>query len=383
MRPARLLAAAACVLCGACDAPACAADEDCDGDRVCDVDGACVDDPRPRVTWRAPTEGAAVGDVFDVVVDVTFQDREAVVELSRDPGDPGLACAPFLGETRAVPGDPGARRTQTVAFRGVRATGGGYLVEARAATGVYATTRRFDAAPDAAQDLRIAAPAAGVHDADGATFLPLSVELATAADVVTAWVEPEAGPPSPRVVVGLATDAVLAHVPFARGRQIVRVEADRGGTVSRCAVGVVAAPTQAPGIEVGLMFESVEASAADLWIFDASGRGCSASSLGGACASVFRSPRPAQVGGEALLLPPEDGLYGVAVAPGAAGPPLTARLRASVGDAHVAFFGPRTVDPARGEVWRAARVVVSGGQATFEELFAVEVGLPTEPPAEW
>ena len=380
-RAAGLLAAA---VAGGCAQAECAVDADCGGGRVCTVHGACADDPRPVVAWRAPEPGAAVADPFDVAVDVTFTGPEVEVVLQRDPRDPGAPCAPFLPATIVAPGDATGRTTAAVVFTDVAATGGGYVVEARTSAGLYATTRSFAADVDGATGVAIAAPTAGLVDADAAVAVPLQVDLDGAYDAVTAWVEPAGAPPSPRVVVAVASDVVDAHVPLARGAQIVRVEATRGDAVDRCAVALQAAPAARPaGVEIGLMFTGPAESAADLWLFDADGAPCRAGGGAGFCAAGFRSPRPAAVGGEILTLPAGDGLWGVAVVPGAAGPPLTAQLRTSQGDAHAAFVGPRTLDPGQGEVWLAARIAVVDGALSVEELFDVRAGLPSAPPGAW
>ncbi len=372
-------------------------EKECDGLADCDISefcyrGRCSLDARPQLRWLEPAEGAEVGERFDARVEVRYRAAEVTVALERDPTNEGEPCAPLVPERVILEGDLRDDSVQVVTFEGVRSLGATFGLQAVArAPGTAATTVRRSfrgAASEALGGLTVHTPTEGFVDADEHVTLPLEASLENEARVVSAWLEPANGARTPRRVLAQQTREVVGHVPLARGAQILWLEAELPGGTRRCGVGLRTEPTSNPdGVEIGLAFDGAEPSNLDLWIYadldDGEEQRCSLEPPSGVCAQAFTQLGLREHGEEVVVLPPAEGIYGVAVAPAAATANVSSLVRISNRNVHLGFFGPRSVLADQAEVWLAGRVLLLGGTVTLEPLDEVSLGLPAEPASSW
>lgn len=368
----------------------CAGPADCGISELCRR-GRCELDARPIVTWLSPAEGAEVGERFDVEVEVRFRADELLVELGRDPTNPGEPCAPFVPQRVRLNGDFRREAVEVVTFRDVPALGDAFGLQVRASIpAVDPFTRRRAFRGDADPSLggmTVVEPREGFVDADAHVTLALEAALERVAPAVSAWVEPLSGAPTPRRVLAQDADALVGRVPLARGEQVVWLEAAYASGTRRCGVGIATERTVHDGVEVALAFDAPEPANLDLWVYadlDEEGQSrCALEPPAGVCALAWTEPGLREHGEEAVVLPQAEGIYGIAVAPTAVTAPVSTLVRVSNRNAHLGFFGPRSVLADQAEVWLAGRVIVLGGTVTLEPLDQVSVGLPSEPASAW
>jgi hypothetical protein len=372
----------------------CAQDGDCELFRSC-VRGRCTLGIAPIPTWISPEEGATVDGPFDVEIMLEYRAPSVELTLERLPSAPGDACQPHVPRRIVVEGAANADLAQTVVFEDVLPLGEdfGFRLEAMANGFPVTLERTFQGPPsEGLGGAMIDAPRELIVSADDSMTIELEARIEPRADVVTAWVEPTGTrPPTPRRIVGRDTLTVEdTRLPLARGGQIVWLETERGDERLRCGVGVGTDRTEnAKPIELGLTWDTLhddrgrvelrvvaERSEEDLEICRADEEGV--------CLAGERHDGGLRTHGEsALLLPQEEGIYGVAVVPAAATGPIRADVRVANGNVHLGWLGPRTVQPDLGEVWLAARVVVLGGVVTIEPIDRIEPGLPAIAASSW
>lgn len=396
----------------ACSRP-CASDTDCTDAEHCGAEGVCVAlcsraqdcalgelcargrcevSSAPLIRWLEPASGATVGERFDVEAEVRFRGPALVAHLERDPARPGEPCAPLPVHEVRVEGDPLRETVQRLRFGDVPSLGQDFALALRADSGVEsrAVLPLKGQAREGFGGAVVLEPSERVIDADAALSHELLVELSPAAGLVSGWVEPLGAPPSPRTVLGQGVTEVRgARLPLARGPQILWLETERAGAVQRCGIGLTTPPPQHAGaLEVALSYESDAPGDVQLWLaFEAADGAvdtCTISELSSPCvAARDGAPRLDRYGEEALHLEVAEGIYGIAVAPGAATGPVRATVRLSNQGVHLGWLGPRTVQTDLGEVWLAGRVYVLGGELRVEPLQAVRTGRPSEPPSAW
>lgn len=370
----------------------CASDRDCDSVTERCERGRCTLDIRPVVTWLSPAEGADVGERFDIEVEVRFRGAEVVVELQRDPTNPGVPCAPHVPRRVVLQGDPAQEVVEKVSFRDVPSLGSSFGLQVRASVASidpFTHRRGFRGSYDATLGgIEVTSPREGFVDADANVSLPLELALGSVASRVTAWVEPAGAAPTPKRVIASNAGQATGRVPLARGEQILWIEAESGTTTSRCGVGLATERTALPeGVELALAFDAPEPANLDLWVYadlDEDGQSrCTLEPPSGICAIAWTEPGLREHGEELVVLPSAEGIYGVAVSPAAATEPVSALVRVSNRGIHLGFFGPRSVLANQAEVWLAGRVLVLGGTVTLQPLDRVSTGLPSEPASSW
>lgn len=370
----------------------CARDTDCDAVTERCERGRCTLDLRPVVTWISPAEDASVGERFDIEVEVRFRGAEVVIELQRDPTNPGEPCAPLIPRRLVLAGDARQEIVEKVTFRDVPALGDTFGLQVRASVASidpFTRRRAFQGEIDPTLGgMAVAAPRAGFVDADAHVSVEVEATLEQNARSVSAWVEPVGSAPTPRRVLATQTGEVQGRAPLARGEQILWLEADHGGSRKRCGVGLATERSALPdGVELALAFDAPEPANLDLWVYadlDEEGHSrCTLEPPTGVCAVAWSEPGLRLHGEELVVLPSAEGIYGVAVSPAAATEPVSAFVRVSNRGTHLGFFGPRSVLADQAEVWLAGRVLVLGGAVTLQPLDLVSIGLPGEPASAW
>lgn len=370
-----------------CAGEECRARRDCAAGFVCTVDGRCVESGEGTVSWVSPEPGSQVDEHFDVVLDVRFRDSAAELLVDRAVDAPGDPCAPSVPQRLVIAGDATAPLAQRVTIPGMRALGERFHIAA--------TLRGGGGIDTAVAELRgpamdfggavFEAPEGATAPADQALTVPVSASFDGAVVRASLWVEPvgldgRGLEPSAREIVGSAvtrlTDAVA---PLARGPQILWLEVEDGADIRRCGRGLSGGgdAATAPGLELGLFYEGGDPGLLDLRVrVGGEGEpGCGFADPGASCEPVRETRGPARRGEEVLRVH-GDGIVDVAVVPGAAGPPLTARVRVSMNGAHVGWLGPFAIQPALGEVWVAGTVVVTGALADLQRTDDVVIGAP-------
>jgi hypothetical protein len=368
---------------------------DCAFGETCSARGRCEAGGRALVEWLSPAEGAAVAESFDVVVEVRFVGREAILNLTIGETN-GSPCGGFAPTTVRLPGVTTAESTHVVTLPGVRAAGIGFglEVEVQVDGGEPRFARRSFRGPnlDEPFGLRIAHPVPGLVALPTTASTPLStpIELTLDSSFSEVWarVIPEFGPPTPMRVIGLSSNTItgVRHA-VALGRQTLELTFAQGGSPSVCRLALDAKPERIDPIEIALTFTGSEASDLDMWIYTETDAGdsriCTPQLASSPCLSGYARPGLHPFGEEHMGLSLVDGLYGVAVIPGAATAALSATLRISREGTHQTFVGPFTVQPAQGEVWLAARLYVVGGVLSIEPMYEIVSGAPATGPETW
>lgn len=369
----------------------CTVDADCEGDLQCSLRGECRVSLAPLVTFVLPAADAAVGEQFDVEVDVTFRGDLATVRLERDAANVGGICGPFAPQEVVLTGDVAQEVTQRVVFRDIKPYARFFSLRVVAeANGLRGTVARgFSGAPgDDFGGAKIAEPVEAIVRSNLLTT-SLSATFDPEAAVVSAWVEPERGAPSPRVLLAQNTGAIDGvSIPVARGRQTVWVETERQGVTSRCGRSFNVVPLEeSRGLEVALAFESEGDAELDLWIFaERDGHEaeiCTVESPRNLCRDGVQSAPFQTAGEERLRLDLDSGVYGIAVVPAIVSEPVSARVRLSTNGVHLGWLGPRRVFAEDGAVWLAGRIYVLDGAVSIEPLETMVTGLPTETVSGW
>ncbi len=368
----------------------CTNDQDCAADQTCSLDGRCQVGSRPLVRFVSPAPDAYVEGAFDVEVEVTFKGRAADVRLRLDGAEPGGAagCGAFFPSAQSLLGEALTETVQVVRFSDVRASGAAFTLRAEANTALApddlggATLRLTGPADDQLDGVEILRPASPVV-ADDAVLGRLDVAFHRDVGAVWGTVTPFAGFPGPTRLLaeGAAIDDVA--VLLARGRQVVELETD----VGRCEVPVEVPPAGFGGVEAGLAFFSSAPTSLKLVVYTERDDGvqvvCEEAGGGPGCGATGGSLGVASAGHKWNRFDADDGVYGIAVVPGAVSPQVRAELRLSRDDAHVAFLGPRLLDPNAGEIWLAARLYVIDGRLTIESLDRLTTEVPPTLPSAW
>lgn len=375
---------------GVC-AKECSVDADCEGGERCSLRGECRGSLAPVAAFVLPAADAAVGDLFDVEVDVTFRGDLATVRLERDASNVGGICGPFAPQEVILTGDVAQEVTQRVVFRDIQPYARFFSLRVVAeANGLRGTIARgFSGDPgDDFGGAKISEPAEAIVRTNVLTS-KLSATFEPQAAVVSAWVEPERGAPSPRVLLAQNTGAIEGvSIPVARGRQTVWVETERQGVTSICGRSFTVDPLEeSRGLGVALAFESEGDAELDLWIFaERDGYDaeiCTVENPRNLCRGGDQSSPFQTVGEERLRLDLDSGVYGIAVAPAIISEPVSARVRLSTNGVHLGWLGPRRVFAEDGAVWLAARVYVLDGAVSIEPLETMTVGLPSGTVSDW
>jgi len=374
---------------------ACLTVTDCGFGEACSARGRCEADPA-IVTFLSPAEDALVDEEFDVDLEVRFVGREAVVTMALAGDGGGSACGGFAPATVTLPGAPDRETTHSVLFPAVRSAGTSYILEVTVVVdgGDPRFARRTLSGPTLPEPIGIElrAPVPGDVPLATAARSPVAVDL----DLSFGFTSPEiwgravpsSSPPTSLRLLARDTDRLsgVRH-PVALGAQTLELLFTQGGTPARCDVSLVAEAAEADPIEVALSFAGSELSDLDLWVYvesdDGDTRICEGALSSGPCLGGYVRPGLASTGEEQIGLALKDGIYGVAVLPGAVSDPVSALVRLSRDGAHQEFIGPFTVQPGQGEVWLAARLYVVGGVVTSEPLGRVSSGAPSGVPSTW
>lgn len=373
----------------------CLLQSDCPSpDQNCTAQGECLYSLAPKVEWIAPAPGTAVDGPFTVEASVRFVGAEAWVRLERDVFEPGEACAGFTPQQQLLLGDTTRETVATLRFEDVVPAGDGRFGLKVVASTDPLNERAAVAILDGVLPegtllgAEVEAPAEGLILLEPAISVPVRVRLPEVADRVWAFIDPASAPATPRRTVALSTIELDGpRVPVVRGPQLLKLEIERGARVQTCAIGLDTPPADFNRLEVALFFDGPAPGDLDLWIYavpdEDDDAECTAGQPGRYCKNTYATLGVREWGEEAIQLDVVDGTYGVAVAPGAVSPALTATVRISRADTHLGFLGPRTVFTELGEVWLAGRIEIRGGVVSVVPISAVSTGLPSAPPGDW
>jgi hypothetical protein len=373
----------------ACACQVCVDDAACDVGSVC-REGACVAStlpPSPTLRLLSPAS-PDVAASFDVVVEVSFQAADAVVTLDRSDDAPGEPCVPWLPREQHLAGDADAVVTQQVTFAAVPSLGSRFSLRAQVSAGATTALTIPLAGPALSfAGVRVREPSDVDSDAISSPWTIVEVE---AAGAVKAWTEPREtfAPPTPSVSLqAVGGGRSVGRVPTLRGPQIVWAETTTvDDVVIRCGVGRVgrgeASIATPSAIEVVVLSASNDGKDQLVEVLTrVSGDGDASFCSGRFDTAVpCELVRPARVGAEgidAVVVDMPRGMIEIAAVPRMISGPVTVSVRVARGDQHVAWWGPRTIDPVRGEVWLAGRVIVDDvGVRAIADASPPSVGLP-------
>ncbi len=364
-------------------------------DQGCSAQGRCIQTFAPLIAFREPANGANVEGTFDAAVDVTWVGEQLELRVARDPMSPGEACAPFHPVTMTLFGDPVRENRQTVELPGLAVFGDGpirlrataWVREGADRAAVVDLTGRLDYS--VVRGAQIVSPVEGIVPRSPAVSVSVELDLPAPADRVWAYSVSERGLSTPRRSVAVQTAELRdVRVPIARGPQLLALEVETGSHRQTCYVGLDTLPAEHNQLEIALFFEADTPGDLDLWVYKQPDDGdpdiCSAHDvLSSFCLEPFTSLGIRSWGEEVVRLDLEDGVYGLAVAPGAVSGGVNATLRVGRGDNPIGWLGPRTVITDAGNVWLAARLYIIQGAITLEPLDATSVGLPSTQPSSW
>lgn len=369
----------------------CIGSDDCEPGELCQL-GRCWVGFRPQVEWLAPAPETIVGDDFDAVARVRFRGETAHLRLVRDPQTGGDACVPLVVEDVYLDGPQQGETLREVTFRGVPALGARFGLQVVASVGgVEARAARAfrGTAQPGFGGVEILAPGAVRLDADLNYAFDADVLVAPFAERVSAFVAPFGAEASVRALVATeATGLATFRAPLARGLQVLWVESFRNGQSLRCGVALQTAPPAVPGdLEFALSFSADEPNDLNLWLVHEDGEGqtvvCHDGEPPFPCLGARAAHRDlTRYGERAIYAAQAEGIYGIAVLPGAAVGSTRAWVRLSARGTHVAWVGPRTLQTAQGQVWLAARVLLLDGQLRVDPVDRVDSAIPG-PPSTW
>jgi hypothetical protein len=367
--------------------PECRSRRDCRSGFLCTTDGRCVESGEPRVQWRSPEPGSVVDEIFDAVVEVSFQGSSGELLVDRSVAEPGDACAPLIPQRIVIAGDSDGILVQEIVIPGLRSLGDRFSIVAtlRAGGGVHTGIGELRGAPARYGGASFERPERTTIDADAAVMVPVRATLERPANV-TLWTEPvdaagAPGEPSARAIVGQGITQLNDRLaPLARGPQILWLELEGAGEPLRCGRGLSGsgATGTARGLELALAWEGEEAGLLDLRVRlggEEGGQVCTFAEAAGACGRGYETRGPAPRGEEVLRIA-ADGIVDVAVVPAAASAAVTARVRVSMNGEHVGWLGPFPIQPSLGQVWIAGRVLVRAGLADLQRIDDVVIGAP-------
>jgi hypothetical protein len=369
---------------------------DCTFGETCSARGRCEAADGAVVTWLSPAEGASVDEAFDVELEIRFVGREAVVRLTLPADEAGSPCGGFAPATIRLPGVTTQESKQAITIPDVRAAGAdfGLQIEVVVDEGEPRFARRTFRGPTLPEPLgiEVTSPEPGDVPLLGSAPTPLStaIDLTIGFTSSEIWgrVIPTIGAPTPMRVLASDTNALrgIRHA-LALGPQTLELTFAQGGTPSVCRLALDATPVDVHPIEVGLTFTGPDDSDLDLWLYAETDDGdstiCTPQGASSPCLGAYVRPGVLEFGEESAGLALEDGLYGIAVVPGAASEPVSALLRLSRDGAHQAFVGPFTMSPGLGEVWLAARLYVVNGVLSVEPMYQIVSGAPAGGPETW
>jgi hypothetical protein len=368
---------------GACQV--CADDAECDAGAVC-REGACVAPPLPPspVLRLLSPSSSDVETTFDLVMEVEFQAVEAVVFLERSDEAPGEPCIPWLPQEQRIVGDADAVVTQQVTFAAVPSLGGRFSLRALVWAGATAALTIPLSGPAVSfAGVRVREP----RDVDvDAVSSPWAVVEVEAPGAVKSWTEPleTFAPPTPAVPLqAVGGGRSVGRVPTLRGPHIVWAETAVLDVVVRCGVGRVGGTVASPSaVEVVALSESDDGQDQLVEVLTrVSGNDDAAFCNGRFNTAVpcdlVREARVGAEGVDAVVVDLPRGMIEIATVPRMISGPVTVSVRVTRGDQHLAFWGPRTIEPARGEVWLAGRVIVDDvGARAIADASPPSIGLP-------